>query len=288
MIYTLNCGNTTAVCSERGGEMISFVCAGVEYIWHGDAKYWSGQSPHLFPVVCSPLKGEVVYDGVAYPMNKHGFVKGAEFVPVELSPDHIVFENRYSDETLKSYPYRYTLRVTHSICDNGFTTSYTVTSEDDCIFCIGGHPGFVCPLPGGGEFEDYELRFFNAQGAVMSVTNDGYMDPSLPKLHRITDGTLPLRYSDFDRDAMIVENLPSKKVDLVSRIDGHGIRFVFEGFDALGIWTPTGKRAPFLCLEPWCGLPASVDESGKAEDKKYAVRLKSGSKFTVSYSATVI
>ena len=288
MIYTLKNDTCRAACTEHGGELISFVCDGTEYVWNGDSKYWPGQAPHLFPVVCSPKDGHVIYDGVSYPMKKHGFVRGAEFEAVELSPEHVVLENRWSEETLRSFPYHYTLRVTHRIAECSFSTSYRITAEEDTVFCIGGHPGFMCPLPGGGTFEDYELHFRNASGAIMSLTENGYMDPILPKLERIHNGVLPLKYSDFDRDAMIVENLPVKRVELISRLNGHGIRFSFDGFDALGIWTPTGKSAPFVCLEPWCGLPASVDESGNAADKKYAISLKSGEEFNVSYSATVI
>lgn len=288
MTFTLRTDNSTAVCTERGGELISFICGGVEYVWTGDAKYWPGQAPHLFPAVCTSLNNSVTYDGTPYPMKKHGIVRGEAFRVVELSPDGVVFENRWNDETLKSYPYRYTFRVSHRISDTGFVTEYTVYGEDDMIFCIGGHPGFVCPLPDGGSFEDYRIRFNNAKGAVMSLTENGYMDPSIPKLRRIKDNVLPLKYSDFDRDAMIIENLPVKKLDLVSAVSGHGIRFAFDGFNALGIWTPIGKDAPFICLEPWNGLPASVTESGRAEDKKYAVTLKAGEKYSVSYSMTVI
>lgn len=288
MTYTLRTENCTAVCSTKGGELISFVCEGKEYVWNGDSKYWSGQAPHLFPAVCASLNGQVEYDGTVYPMRKHGIVRGEDFKVVELAPDFIVFEHKWNEETLKSYPYRYTLRVAHRIGETGFTTTYTVSGEDDMIFCIGGHPAFNCPLQGGGKFEDYQLRFHNAKGATMSITKDGYIDPSMPKLKRIAENVLPLKYTDFDRDAMILENLPSKKVDLVSTQNGHGLRFRFDGFDALGIWTPIGKSAPFLCLEPWCGLPASVDESGKAEDKKYAKHLKAGEEFSVSYSMAVI
>jgi len=288
MTYTLRSENCTAVCTDIGGELISFVHEGTEYVWQGDAKYWSGVAPHLFPAVCSSLNSKVTYDGTEYEMPKHGIVKGKQFRVVELAPDFVVFEYKWNDETLKYYPYKFTLRVAHRLSETGFSTTYTVKSEEDAIFCIGGHPAFNCPLPDGGSFEDYQLRFYNATGAVMSVTKEGYMDPALPKLKRIVENVLPLRYTDFDRDAMIVEHLPLNKVDLVSEKNGHGIRFRFEGFDALGIWTPIGLSAPFLCLEPWCGLPASVDESGKAEDKKYAKTVKAGETFEVGYSVAVI
>lgn len=288
MTYTLQTAASVAECSDRGGELISFVTDGIEYVWDGDPKYWSGQAPHLFPAVCSSLNGHVTYDGVEYPMPKHGIVRGEVFRVVELAPDFIIFEHKWSEETLKYYPAKYTLRVAHRLSENGFSTTYTVTSENDAVFCLGGHPAFRCPLPEGGTFEDYVLRFRDAAGAVMSVTKNGYMDQSVPKLHRIKDNVLPLKYSDFDEDAMIIENLPSKVVDLVSTVDNHGFRFRFKGFDALGIWTPIGLKAPFVCLEPWCGLPADVRESGLAEDKKYAKKISAGEEFTVGYSISII
>lgn len=288
MTYTLKTENCTAVCSERGGELVSFVRDGVEYVWNGDAKYWAGQAPHLFPAVCSSLDGKVKYKGEVYPMPKHGIVHGKHFKVVELAPDFIVFEYKWNEETLRHYPYRFTFRVAHRISENGFSTTYQVFGDEDMIFCIGGHPAFRCPLPGGGEFEDYVLRFHNAERYVMSITKDGYMNASVPKLSRIVDGVLPLKYPYFDHDAMIVENLPVNRVDLVSSKSGHGIRFRYDNFDALGIWTPQNMKAPFICLEPWCGLPANVKESGLAEDKKYAKTLKAGNVFTVSYSMTVI
>lgn len=288
MIFTLKNGLTTAECSTRGGELISFKFDGIEYVWQGDSSYWSGQAPLLFPVVCAPLDGRVTYDGVSYPMMKHGFVRGTEFRAVELAPDRVVFERGDSEETHAMFPYRFRLRVTHTLHSDGFDTEYTVVAGDDMVFNIGGHPAFNCPIHGGEKFEDYEIRFKNCEGAVMSLTEGGYMDPALPKLDRIKNGILPLEYSDFDRDAMIIENLPEKKIALMNKDSGHGIGFFFEGFNALGIWTPIGKNAPFVCLEPWCGLPASVDESGRAEDKKYAVHLCRGEVFSVKYGARVI
>lgn len=290
MIYTVTGDGYTAVCSDRGGELISLTSENnIEYIWNGDAKYWSGQSPHLFPVVCSPLNGRVTYDGREYLMPKHGFVRGAQFRAVELAPDFVTFENSWSNETLNHFPYKYKLRITHRMIPYGFTTEYSVSGDDGMTFCLGGHPGFMCPHPGGGTFEDYQIRFHNADGAVISLTKNGYMDPSVPKVtSRLENGVLSMKYHYFDNDAMIIENLPVKKLDLVSSADGHGIRFSFEGFEALGIWTPEKKCAPFVCLEPWRGLPADVNESGDAKDKKYAVTLNTGDVFKASYTVRII
>jgi len=90
------------------------------------------------------------------------------------------------------------------------------------------------------------------------------------------------------RDAMIIENLPKKKVRLVSRLTGKGLNFSFDGFDALGLWTPDHKQSPFICLEPWNGLPADVAETTDAKSKKYARTIAPDEEYTVGYEVTVI
>ena len=72
------------------------------------------------------------------------------------------------------------------------------------------------------------------------------MDPLSPALDLIQNNTLPLRYSDYDDDAIIVENLPEKSLKLINRSTGHGIQFDFASFDAIGFWTPIKWRHPYL------------------------------------------
>jgi galactose mutarotase-like enzyme len=115
------------------------------------------------------------------------------------------------------------------------------------------------------------------------------MNAEVPKLDILKDKTeLPLVWSDYDNDAIILENLPKKTVKLVSRKTGKGLRFDFEGFDALGLWTPDHKQSPFICLEPWNGLPADVAETTDAKSKKYHRCLQPEESYSVGYSMTVI
>jgi galactose mutarotase-like enzyme len=39
----------------------------------------------------------------------------------------------------------------------------------------------------------------------------------------------------------------------------------FKGFPYLGIWTK--PNAPFLCIEPWCGLADNVNHNGNIYEK---------------------
>lgn len=292
MEFVISKGNTTAKCTTRGGELISFVKNGVEYVWYGKAEHWSGQAPCLFPVVCRPKEDRVVFDGVSYPMKKHGFARKVEFTPAEVCPDKITFRFEENEETLKSYPYKFQLDITHSVTENGFKTEYKVTNtnERNMMFTIGGHPGFNCPLHESESFEDYSLVFDNADSAIAHNVEQegGYMDSSMPLLDYIKDGEMKLRYSDFDLDAVVVENLPVKKVNLVNRNTGHGIRFEFDSFDAIGFWTPIKMSSPFICLEPWNGLPGAVEETPDFKSKKYVKEIAAGESFTTSYTVTAI
>ena len=292
MILKLKSDEVSGAVDTYGGELVSFVKNGVEYVWQGNPEYWNGKAPILFPVVCAAKDNVMSHDGVDYPMPKHGIARRNEFEPVYISKDRIKVEQRATEESLKKYPFYYVLTADHSISDKGFSTVFSVKNYDkkEMTFCIGGHPGFNVPMaPEDGEFEDYSIYFENTDGAVVSITKDSYMDDSVPKLDILKGkNKLPLRYSDYDRDALIIENLPVKSVKLVSEKTGHGIRFGFEGFNVLGIWTPMHKKAPFICLEPWNGLPANVSETTDAKSKKYALTLAPGEEYAVGYNVEII
>ncbi len=292
MNFELNFGDAYGVVRSFGGELISYKKDGVEYVWQGDAAHWSGQAPLLFPVCCAAKDDKMAHFGVEYPMPKHGIARKREFEPVYISKNKVILEQRETEETLKMFPFCYSLKVEHEISESGFKTTFTVKNLDknEMTFCIGGHPGFTCPMSEeDGGFEDYSLYFDNAEGCTVSSTENGYMNSALPKLDRL-NGTneLPLVYSDYDNDVMIIEKLPVSSFKLISRITGKGFRFNFEGFDALGLWTPIKKNSPFICLEPWNGLPADVSETTDAKSKKYAKTLAPNEEYSVGYSIELI
>ncbi len=292
MTFEISSGLSEATVRTLGGEITSFRRGGTEYIWQGDPAHWEGHAPVLFPVVCYPMDGKIAFDGVEYPMPKHGFASSLEFVPVMIGKDRLVLELRETEETLKSFPFCFSLREMFTVSDNGFTCRFTVKNLDknEMVFCIGGHPGFNVPFtPEDGSFEDYKLVFDDAEGCVTSISPDEYMDDALPKVD-VLKGTneLPLRWSDYDRDSLSIENLPGNAVNLISSKTGRGIRFDYTGFKVLSLWTPIGKQSPLLCIEPWVGLPADRKETVEAKSKKYAVSIKPDESYSVGYSVKII
>ncbi len=291
MLIYMNAHGANAVLDTMGGELVGYNRNGVEYVWQGDPAYWPGHAPVLFPIVGALKNGTIAIEGKAYSMPKHGIARKSEFEITDQTEDSITFTLQASGESLQMYPFRFRLMVTHRLMKNGFQTTYTVVNEDgrDMPFCIGGHPGFNCPMHEGEGFEDYELLFDETECIPGLFTDaETLMHPN-NTVELIQEGKcIPLRYSDFDQDAVILSGLRSKGVRLVHAKSGKGLHFTFDGFGALGIWTPPKKQAPFICLEPWAGLPAYTDETGLFLDKPYVMISQPGAAKSFHYAMSIV
>lgn len=281
-----------ATVAERGAELLSYTAKdGREYLWSGDPAVWSGHSPLLFPVIGNVKGGQVRFGGKAYPMPKHGLVRGAEFRLLAQGADFVEMGLAADQATLRSYPFHFLLRVRHTLLPDGFATAFIVENqgEERMPFCIGGHPAFVCPMRAGERFEDYLVRFAEVEtGENTLVNKDGFVDGKemLPGFQ--DSDTLPLDYEMIAaRDTLIFERPRSRKVWLVHRDTGAGISFSFPNFDVLALWTMPGKRAPYLCLEPWSGLSSLANESGNFEDRPYVRWLEPGETYQTGYEMRV-
>ncbi len=279
MQFTLSSHGASATLDTIGGELTGYKQDGVEYVWQGDPAYWSGHAPVLFPIVGALKNGSIRLEGKEYTMPKHGVARKREFALLEKTEDSATFLCKADSESMQMYPFRFVLTVTHRLLENGFVTTYGVTNEDEreMPFCIGGHPGFRCPLNDGERFEEYELLFDESETIPALYTDGGTLLLRDSAVQLIKDGRrIPLRYSDFDKDAFILDGIRSRGVRLVHKATGKGLHFSFDGFAALVVWTPPTQKAPFLCLEPWAGLPALPDETGDFLDKPHAMVLQPG------------
>ncbi len=293
MEIKLKTAHAEAVCTTLGGELRAFRACGKSYLWEGDPAYWGGTAPVLFPTVGSIFEESVKFEGVSYPLKKHGFARKMEFKPVNAESDSVTCELCDSEVTKEVYPYSFRLLITHKICDEGFSTEFKVINSDEkpIWFTIGGHPAFNCPMNEGEKFSDYKLVFEKVENADVIYTTSyggGYIDTSFAPVDKLRNtNEWNLAYSDHDVDALITPKLESRSVKLVHKDTGKGIEMNFNGFNALGVWTPPKKEAPFVCLEPWNGLPAYIGETD-FENKPYAIKLPVGEEYAVSYTVKVI
>ena len=101
MVLELKRGSRTAQVDTQGGELISYRDEnGLEYIWTGDAAYWTGRNPLLFPIVGGLRDGTVCVDGRAVSMKRHGFARTSAFSVVGHGEDWAELELRASPATL--------------------------------------------------------------------------------------------------------------------------------------------------------------------------------------------
>lgn len=286
-------GGTQLRVAELGGEVRGYRGPdGNEYLWSGDEAVWKGVSPVLFPAIGALKDGGATIDGQRYAVPRHGFARGMDFRIVKQGEDFVTLVLSDTPQTRAVYPFAFTLSQTHRLLPDGFETRFTVENHDvrRMPFMLGGHPGFACPVRGEGRFEDYVLRFEKPESGHVSLCGSkSHLVDRTERAPLEADGrTLPLSHADYDRaDAFIFDGLQSRAVDLVRRETGRGIRFSFD-MPVLGVWTAPGKNAPYICLEPWQGMPALVDETGRFEDKPYHVDLDAGDAFTCGYRMQIL
>lgn len=292
MEITLRKGALTALAETHGGELVSLRDGSRrEYIWNGDPAFWSGRNPVLFPIVGGLKNGKIDIDGQTFEMGRHGFARDREFTAVEQGEDFVVLELREDADTLRRYPFPFSLRVRHELTAEGFATAFTVTNTgtNDMPFCVGAHTAFNCPLEEDEAFEDYRIVFDQVEDTVSILPGpDGCLQREVPGV-ALTGDTIPLDHSVYDRvDTLIFEGLRSHGVKLVHKDTGRGVRMDFPGFPMVAFWTKPNARAPYICIEPWQGCAAFADESGQFRDKPHCAVLEPGKEKTLRYTVTIL
>ena len=292
MELQLKNGAMRATVTDAGAELISLTDGnGMEYIWNGDAAYWAGRNPVLFPIVGNLAEGKVNIKGETYYMGRHGFARNNVFAVAAQGENFVEYQLVSSEATKEKYPYDFDFRVKHTLHENGFTTAFTVINvgEEALPYCVGAHTAVRCPMKDGEQFTDYEIFFPEVETCHTRVlSSEGCIrnDLTLPMLE--STQVLPLSYAPFaELDTLIFEELKSKKVTLRHKEGGHGVTMEFEDFPLMAFWTNGGKQAPYICIEPWHGCAAVVGESGNLEDKPYVITLQPGEQKTLTYTVFV-
>ena len=99
-------------------------------------------------------------------------------------------------------------------------------------------------------------------------------------------GVMPLDDHTFDIGAYIIGDSQVSRVDLVSTT---GLRCVSLEFDTplVGLWAPSAKDVPFVCIEPWYGRCDRVGFTGEFSERDCVNSLSPGQVFRASYTVTV-
>lgn len=271
-MHILENGFLRVEVAEKGAELQSVRTGpdGVEWLWNGDAAWWQGRSPLLFPVIGQSPHGEVTIGGTSYPMAAHGFARNSMFRVVDADASQIGLELLPDETTLASFPFRFRLGVAYRIDADRLCCRVSVENNGtgDMPFQFGFHPGFRWPLPGGGG-EVHHVSLANG-GSPQMLRPDavGLIDEKL-LASPFEKGRLAVTPADFEAGAMVFPEGAGAQITFAGGTSR--VEMSTSNLPAFALWQKPG--APFLCLEPWCGMAPFPSQGAALEARNGSVML---------------
>src|SRR3569833_2926810 len=223
----------------KGGELTSVYnkISGVEHLWQGDPNIWPWRAPNLFPVVGGLIDNELMVDGKAYPMKRHGFNRESELLLLASNEISARFSLPYSDHTLEVYPYKFDFQVHYDLIDNALRVTYKVINHqhDPIYFSVGGHPAFNVPFHTAESYEDYYLEFESEEKKKKHLLSaEGFFIGETQPV-KLDGKKLPLTREMFKEDAWVFKKLNSREVTIKSDKHDQTLSVEFPHFNYLGI-----------------------------------------------------
>lgn len=268
-------GPLEAWVKPQGAELTSLRLHDTEYLWSGDARFWSKQSPILFPIVGTLQEGRYRHKDATYCLPRHGFARDRVFALKALSGQEVTCLLEDDEASRLVYPFRFHLRIRYFLHATGLQVEYIVAnpSDDSLIFSIGGHPAFALPLEPGLSYQDYQIDFSHPETVGRWKLRDGLLHEEDPGFLQGAT-SLQLHHELFREDAIVIQGLQSACLTLRSDKGSRGLRFGIEGWPMLGLWAP--PQAPFVCIEPWQGHADPYGYDGTLASKPGVVTLAPG------------
>ena len=276
MTHSIKNAFMTVTVSEKGAELQSILGAdGTEYLWQGDPAYWNDRALNIFPYVARLTEGKYYLDGALYHMDIHGIAPYRQFRLVSNDGTQMILELKSNPETYAQYPRDFAFRIHYTLHENTLEILYEVENQDSrCMyFGLGGHPGFRVPLAEGKRFEDYRLRFQTPCQPQSVCFNEACFVTGEQVPFALEEGQIiPLRHELFDDDAIVLTDM-SLQVTLEAEGDPHSVSVTFPQMQYLGLWHWPKTDAPYVCIEPWCSLPASENRITVFENQNDLIKL---------------
>lgn len=290
-MHTLKNEILTVQVKEHGAELASIRKGSVEYLWQADPMFWGRHSPVLFPIVGSVWEKRYRVDGREFELGQHGFARDMDFTMVEGSEDEVRYRLGSTEDTLKKYPWPFVLEIAYRLHGNMIDVIWEVSNpgNEDMYFQIGAHPAFNYPDYDPQTVERGFLSFDRGEGLeCIRIKEKGCVDAeALYPLDIPADGLLPLTRETFDKiDTIMLQDGQIGSVALYRTDRTPWLKLSFEA-PVVGIWSPPGKNAPFICLEPWYGRCDRAGYEGDYRDRDWVNRLAPGERFSSVYTIEI-
>lgn len=220
-------------------------------------------------------------------MGQHGFARDMEFQLKSQVAAEIWFRLESNEETLEKYPYPFVLEIGYELSGYTVVVKWRVKNpaQETMYFAIGGHPAFLCPIDPDRKQTEYQLLFDAGNQVKASCIENGLVNGE-SSIYALRDGSLPVTEHLFDGDALVIENHQAHSVALAGP-DGKAYLTVDFEAPLFGVWSPPGKGAPFICIEPWYGRCDRIDFDGELKEREWEQELMAGAEFAAAYRITI-
>ncbi len=273
--FTLKNPNYNIKINSLGAELKSIFFQGEEYLHQGKS-HWHRSSPVLFPIVGKLKNNNYTYKNKKYTLGIHGFARHNEFQLIKQNDKELSFLLKENENSLKHYPFNFNLKITYTLNENSLSIKYEISSNQEILFSFGAHPAFLLKA----NINDSYLKFEKKEKANLLCLDlkNGYVSNS--KENYLNSDILKLKTNIFKNDALIFKSLKSNKVHLLNTKNKKSINITFKDFSHIGFWAPI--NAPFVCIEPWCGIADDIGTNHNFEEKDSIIRLRGGEVFSRS------
>lgn len=277
MLYYLQNSLFKIAINSYGAELKSLyhVTTDTELMWQGDPIFWAKTSPILFPIVGSLSNNTYMHNGQNYTLPRHGFARDMEFLVENETENSLTFLLKSNYKAKSNYPFKFELRVSYELTHK-LKVKYTVTNTDgykDLLFSLGAHPAFNVPF-GEGNYNDYFIEFGKNYNNLSKrlLSANGLLNGKtelVPLMHN----KLNISFETFAKDALVFGPSPSfSTLKIGNNLNSKKLIFEYQNFPYFGIWA--AKNAPFICLEPWCGVADNEGFEGELVEKEGITCLK--------------
>lgn len=265
MLETLYNDELVVTVNTLGAELWSLKrrADGREFLWQGEKSVWPRRAPLLFPITGALKDGRIRIGEREYEIPMHGFARDYEHEVISEGAGQLTLRFPGNAETAQRYPYHYVLEITYRLCGSLLEETACVrnTGEETMYFSLGFHTGFFCPPGRAGRAGDCVIRFASREHCMRLETGpDGLLSGKRKPFFQGGD-TILLNAPVFP-GTLLLDHPKSLFVELADPAGGDYVRVFMKDFPYLLFWT-NQKAVPFLCIEPWYGLPDP--ECGEAE-----------------------
>ena len=158
--------------------------------------------------------------------------------------------------------------------------------EEILPFAIGGHPAFLCPALCPDCKDTFYLKF-DCDKLRATKLQGPYVLPETYEEVPLDHGMLLIDdKAIFANDTLMVEHDQAHEISICDAQKKELVTLRTQA-PLFAVWSPEGKRAPFICIEPWYGRCDSLEYAGDVTQREWENLLEKGQEFYAEYEIRI-